>query len=170
MIDGEPSGLAFDAASNLYATSGNDEGATVFKYGTYTASAPLALTGTPAAAGSTLGLPASPAGSSAEAAATQIKLSRPQVAGAAATLTATLPGPGTVSVSGDGLRPLVARASAAGERTLRLRLNRQGHRALARAKLGRLRVKAEVTFTPTNGDPARAQRVVNFKRANGDGR
>lgn len=38
-VDGEPNGLAFDSSGNLYVTNGNSEGANVFKYGPYTASA-----------------------------------------------------------------------------------------------------------------------------------
>lgn len=44
IIDGEPSGLAF-SGSNLYATSGNDEEARVFQFGSYTVSS-LAGSGT----------------------------------------------------------------------------------------------------------------------------
>jgi len=35
-VDGEPSGLAFDAAGNLYVTNGNSAGANVFEYGPFT--------------------------------------------------------------------------------------------------------------------------------------
>jgi DNA-binding beta-propeller fold protein YncE len=38
-VDGEPSGLAFDSAGDLYVTNGNGEGANLFKYGPYTTSA-----------------------------------------------------------------------------------------------------------------------------------
>jgi hypothetical protein len=53
-IDGGPSGLAFAADGTLYATSGNSEEGTVFKYGSYSESlAPLSVPagGTPSAAG-----------------------------------------------------------------------------------------------------------------------
>ncbi len=38
IIDAEPPGLAVDSSGNLYATSGNDEGAAVFRFGPYSAS------------------------------------------------------------------------------------------------------------------------------------
>lgn len=42
LIDAQPPGLAFDDLGNLYATSGNDEGAAVFRFGPYSASGPEA--------------------------------------------------------------------------------------------------------------------------------
>lgn len=38
-VHGQPSGLAFDSAGNLYVTNGNGENSNAFKYGPYTASA-----------------------------------------------------------------------------------------------------------------------------------
>ncbi len=42
IIDAEPSGLALSGSGALYATSGNDEGAAVFRFGQYSASPSLA--------------------------------------------------------------------------------------------------------------------------------
>ena len=74
---------------------------------------------------------------------------RATVKGATASLELVLPGPGTVSVSGTGLKSARANPAAAGPLTLKLILTTTGVRALNKHK--RLTVHVTIVFQPTDG-------------------
>jgi DNA-binding beta-propeller fold protein YncE len=169
VIDGEPSGLAV-SGGDLYVTTGNDEGANVVEFGPYTASAPLAaeppatVDSQQVASASESSAVADPLGSGAAAKqALRLLSSGSGAKGSSATIAAVLPSPGTLSVTGTGLRTLRTLPTAAGRRTLHLRLNGAGKRALARAKLRKLEVKVLVTFTPSHGAALFASKTVDFQ-------
>ena len=165
VIDGEPSGLAFNS-NTLYVTSGNSEEANVFSYGAYAAGAPSAVQSSlspvvqlaPDSAQSVAGSP----GPSPEGTTQALRLSSASVAkGGSATITAVLPAAGTVAAAGRGLNPLRKQVGA-GKRTLRLHLSPAGRRTLARAKLGKLRVRVRITFTPDAGAALSASKTMIF--------
>lgn len=84
-----------------------------------------------------------------------------QVRGAAGSLRVRVPGRGSVSVSGSGLKPVRGRAGKAGALTLPVHLN-----AKARSKLrrqGALKVTVTVTYEPSEGPPTRTTTSLNFK-------
>jgi hypothetical protein len=83
--------------------------------------------------------------------------------GAGATLQISVPGPGTVSVSGRQLKTVTAGSSGAGLVTLKLRLTSAGLKALKKAKGHKLTVKVKITFQPTGGSPGNTSRTVTFK-------
>lgn len=78
-------------------------------------------------------------------------------------LTATVPGPGTLSAAGRLLKPARTHSTHAGAVTLPLALGTAGKRALARAKSHRLPVKVKVTFAPPVGIAAIASEIVTFR-------
>jgi hypothetical protein len=167
IVDGEPSGLFFSGGI-LYATTGNDEGANVFSFGPYTVGS-LQSTSSPAlaAAPMTFAAPSEMRPEGAPAIAPELRLvaSRPGTAGSGATIRALVSSPGSVSVSGPGLRSLQALRVAAGAQVLRLHLDRAGSKALKRSKRHRLTVPVGVTFAPDGGDPVQARRAVTFRQA-----
>jgi DNA-binding beta-propeller fold protein YncE len=172
VIDGEPGGLAFDAGA-LYVTSGNSEQAAVFKFGAYTGVVPLAAQSSllPAAESLTPDAGSSgPAAAGTEGATQALRLSSASAAkDGTATITAVLPAAGTLAAAGRGLTPL-RRQVGAGRRVLRLHLAAAGRRALARAKLGELKVRVRVTFTPDAGAALSARKTVIFKTYKGETR
>jgi DNA-binding beta-propeller fold protein YncE len=172
VIDGEPGGLAFDESS-LYVTNGNSEEAALFKFGAYTSVSSLAVRSSLSPAAE---LPAPDAVSSAAASTSsngtaQVLRLFSVVAAkdGSATITAELPTAGTVAAAGPGLTPL-RRQVGAGRRVLRLHLASAGRRALARAKLGELKVRVHVTFTPDAGAALSARKTVIFKSYKGETR
>lgn len=93
-----------------------------------------------------------------------LKLAKPSVNGPAATLEATVSAFGVLSVSGEGLSPIVGSPVTSGHAALHLRLNSAGKRALRRAGRHRLKVRITVTFTPSGGGATAAlARTVTFK-------
>jgi hypothetical protein len=182
VVDGEPSGVAVEGDGTLYVTSGNDENANVFEFGAYV---PGSLSGTASGGGGEAAQPSLAVGGSLAAAASSSLparaaqgdppppvaslrlLGRPVVAGATAEIRARTDSPGVVSVAGEGLRPLRERRVGAGGVVLRLRLSRAGRRALAKAKSGRLAVKARIAFSPDRGRASTAARVVVFAAVRG---
>jgi len=82
--------------------------------------------------------------------------------GTKATLQVTVPGPGSLSASGNGLAPAKVGAKRVGTVTLPLTLDKAGKRALARK--GRLAVKVHLTFKPSGGGaPVRLVKTIHFK-------
>ncbi len=96
VIDGEPSGLAF-SDSTLYATSGNSEGATLFSFGSYTASVARLATPSPDLAAA----PSGPVAASAPAAKGQPHPRRERKGSSSARASEVVQGGGT-RVSFDG--------------------------------------------------------------------
>lgn len=87
------------------------------------------------------------------------------VTGTVARLRVAVPGPGSLSASGKGLRPASKISFRAGAVTLALRLSGAGRRALARAKDGKLALRVKLAFAPLGeGAPSRAAKTVTFKR------
>ncbi len=85
--------------------------------------------------------------------------------GGAGTLGVLVPGPGTLSATGKGLRPTSALPLAAGEVDLPLRLSAAGRRTLQRSPRGRLAVRVALSFTPFDGGSSvHAARTVTFER------
>ena len=172
VIDGEPGGLAFEG-STLYVTNGNSEEAALFKFGAYTSVSSLAAQSSLSpvaeslvpAAGSSSPVSPAPAGTP-----QAFRLSSAAAArDGSATVTTVLPSAGTVAATGRGLTPLRRRVGA-GRRVLRLHLAPAGRRALARAKLGELKVRVRVTFTPDAGAALSARKTVIFKAYKGETR
>jgi DNA-binding beta-propeller fold protein YncE len=173
VVDGEPSGIVVNN-STLYVTSGNDEEANLLTFGPYTPTpSPLmsqpsrvdAMQQVPAAAAdSAIAAPSGPprAGSALRLSSTLSSARDSSVA-----ISAVLPAAGTISVAGRNLRPLRELPVEAGRRTLHLRLSAAGNRALARAKLHRLVVRALVTFIPSDGVTLFADKTVTFRSQDG---
>jgi len=171
VIDGEPGGLAFDG-STLYVTNGNSEEAALFKFGAYANVGSLAAQSSlaPVAQLAPDASPSSSAYMAPEGTAQALRLSTPSaIKGGSATVTAVLPAAGTLAATGRGLTPL-RRQVGAGRRVLRLHLAPAGRRALARAKLGELKVRVRVTFTPDAGAALSARKTVIFKTYKGETR
>ena len=80
-----------------------------------------------------------------------------------ASLTATLPNPGTLAVKGKLVKLQTLDASAAGNLALTLRPSRQGKKKLKRR--GKASGKVAFTFTPSFGDPATRKTSVKLKLA-----
>jgi DNA-binding beta-propeller fold protein YncE len=171
VIDGEPGGLAFEG-STLYVTNGNSEEAALFKFGAYTSVSSLAAQSSLSPAAESVAPGAGPSTSSVSSGGTAqaLRLSSAAAArGGSATVTAVLPTAGAVAATGRGLTPL-RRQIGAGRRLLRLHLAPAGQRALVRAKLGELKVRVHVTFTPDAGAALSAGKTVIFKTDKGETR
>ncbi len=166
IVDGEPSGLAF-GDDKLFATTGNDEEANVVAFGPYLPSGLITaeVPPPPIAADRSVPRSAQTVAAGPFAAEPRLAVSQTAVAGPGATLRAVTSSPGTLSVSGAGLRPVRARHVAAGSHALRLRLDRGARRALARSKLQRLAVRVGVVFTPDVGNSVGARRTVTFRQS-----
>jgi hypothetical protein len=84
-----------------------------------------------------------------------------------AKLAVSLPGAGTLSLSGKGVVARAARAiSAAG--SVNLLVKAKGKRKRTLDRTGKVKVRAKVTFTPTGGDPnTQAKTVKLIKRLRG---
>jgi List-Bact-rpt repeat protein len=95
-----------------------------------------------------------------------LSLGKPHARGAGTVaLKATVPGPGTLSASGRGLKQALAGFDQAGSVTLRLHLNRAGRRALAKSKPGRLSMRLAVSFKPSDGAPGSfVGKTLTFKQ------
>jgi hypothetical protein len=174
VIDGEPSGIVVND-STLYVTSGNDEEANVFTFGPYTATAPALQVPTPSPAqqivATTAVQSAVPAPVGPEPAPPAPRLSSVSAGkGDDASISLLLPAPGTLAVTGPGLRSQ-RRQAEAGRRTIHLRLNSAGRRTLRRAKLGKLEVRVRVTFIPDGGAAlSAASKTVTFKTSQEEAR
>jgi hypothetical protein len=83
--------------------------------------------------------------------------------GTSATLHVSVPGPGTVSVSGKEMKAATAGSSGAGTVALKLKLTGAGLKALKKVKSHKLTVKIRVTFQPIGGSPGTTSRTVTFK-------
>ena len=76
-----------------------------------------------------------------------------------AKLVLNLPGPGSISVGGQGVEPLDAQASAAGNFPVRIRAT--GAAASQLESTGSVRVSVVVSFIPTGGDEsAKTKRIT----------
>jgi List-Bact-rpt repeat protein len=86
-----------------------------------------------------------------------------KMSGTTATLSVTVPGAGTVAVSGKGLVGAKVKAKGAGPVKVKLALTSAEKKQLA--KKGKVTIKVTVTFTPTSGKAATATKTVTFKAA-----
>jgi hypothetical protein len=123
---------------------------------------PPPLAGTPAPGPS----PNSPSSPTAPAppAAPRLKLVKVSFKGRFAILKLRVPGPGSVSASGKGLRTAHAKASGAATVTLRPGLTRAGRHALRKASHGKLELEVTLTFTPSDGSAALVlKKTVTFR-------
>ena len=80
-----------------------------------------------------------------------------------ATLQVDLPGAGSVSLRGKGVKPADARAVRATSVKLAVRPTGKAKRVLSKA--GKANVVAAVTFTPGGGTPRTASRTLRLKEA-----
>jgi hypothetical protein len=80
-----------------------------------------------------------------------------------ATLTVSVPGPGSISVSGKQIKTVKASVTAAGSASLKLKLTGAGKQAMKRAKGHRLPVKLTITYLPTGGAAGTTHKTVIFK-------
>ncbi len=85
------------------------------------------------------------------------------VKGAAATMRVAVPGPGSVSATGKGLKAVKVAAKGPGSVTLKLKLSGAGVTRLHKAPGHRLSIKVKITFLPTGGSAGTASKVVTFK-------
>jgi hypothetical protein len=67
----------------------------------------------------------------------------------AAKLSVNVPGPGTLNLAGNGLKPQSKQAPAAG--TVKLKIKATGKKKAKLNKKGKTKVKPAVTYTPTGG-------------------
>lgn len=160
VIDGGPGGLAFRGGT-LYATSGNSEESSLYKFGPYTEGGPLAVQSpSSTAAPETAAAAASGDDASTDPEGTTRVL---RLAAAftgddgSATIAVVLPTAGTLLVSGRLLHPQRRRVEA-GRRVLHLRPSREGRRALIRA--GGVKVRVRIGFTPDVGAALHASRTL----------
>jgi hypothetical protein len=86
------------------------------------------------------------------------------VKGTTATMRVAVPGAGTVSATGKGLKRATTTAAGRGTVTLKLRLSRAGAAKLRKARHHRLVVKVKVSFRPVTGSARTLSRAVTFKR------
>lgn len=81
-------------------------------------------------------------------------------------VSATLPGPGTVTASAKGLRAARASRAQAGPLVLRLHLAPTGRKALAKSKTARLAVPVKISFRPSLGGAGSViGKTVTFKQS-----
>lgn len=84
-----------------------------------------------------------------------------------AKLTVSVPGAGTLSLSGKGVVTQAARRNS-GAGSVKLLVKSKGTRMRTLDRTGKVKVKAKVTFTPTGGDPnAETKSVKLIKRLTG---
>ena len=83
--------------------------------------------------------------------------------GGTATLTVTLPGAGSLSLAGKGIKPVSVRVAKASTAKLSVRPTGKAKAALGRT--GKATVLAEVTFTPTGGAPGSQDRKLRLRRS-----
>jgi hypothetical protein len=79
-----------------------------------------------------------------------------------ATIPASVPGPGALTLAGKNLKPVDAAPSVAGDVTLKIKPKGKLKKKLKRK--GKAKAKPEVTFTPVNGDPNTQGAKVALKR------
>jgi hypothetical protein len=79
-----------------------------------------------------------------------------------AALIATLPGPGTLRLTGKGIKKLTKSVTHPGQVTLTIRADSRTKRRLKRT--GEKKVTAIVTFTPVGGDPNTQTKPFTLRR------
>jgi DNA-binding beta-propeller fold protein YncE len=87
-----------------------------------------------------------------------------------ATLTVNVPGAGALALSGKGLKPqrpgthavLSKSVSAAGK--VKLLIKSKGRKRSKLKRTGKVKLKAHVTFTPTNGDPKSKTKGIKLRK------
>jgi hypothetical protein len=82
-----------------------------------------------------------------------------------ATLTITVSSPGSVVLSGAGVKKLTKAAKRAGSVALTVRLTGKAEGKLT--KTGKAKVKSKVTFTPTGGIAATKMKTLTLKKTLG---
>ena len=91
-------------------------------------------------------------------------ITKRSVKGSTATLTVTVPGPGTLQASGPLIKSASSKIAKAGTKAIQVKLSKAGTKALAKAKKRTLAVKVRLTFTPTGGAASSQSATVTFKR------
>jgi hypothetical protein len=102
-----------------------------------------------------------PANSSAPS--NQFSISSATTKGATATLSISVPDPGTLSATGKDLKSASATASGAGTVRLKLKLSGAGSKALKKAKNHKLKLKVKISFLPNGGSAASTTKTLTFK-------
>jgi hypothetical protein len=87
---------------------------------------------------------------------------------AGASLTVTVPGPGTLAASGKGVVTTKVNAKGAGPVQLKLKLTSAEKKTLA--KKGKVTIKVKIVFTPTGGTPGTSTKTITFKAKAGHGK
>jgi hypothetical protein len=79
-----------------------------------------------------------------------------------ATLSVDVPNPGTLTLSGTGLKPVSTSVDAA--TTAALKVKAKGHKKSKLNNTGKVKVSAQVSFTPTGGDKDSATQPLKLKK------
>jgi hypothetical protein len=114
---------------------------------------------TPASTGTPVPAPGG-GGGSAAAGAFSLGKAKDNAGKGTATLVANTPGPGTLGLSGKGVKSATANPKAAGLVTLTVKAT--GKAASKLAKTGKVKVKVSVTFTPAGGSPSTQAKTVKL--------
>jgi hypothetical protein len=83
--------------------------------------------------------------------------------GTGATMKVGVPGPGTLSATGKGLKAVTATPKGPGVVTLKLKLTAAGMAQLKKSPSHRLSVKVKIAFQSSGGSSGTSTRTVNFK-------
>jgi hypothetical protein len=86
------------------------------------------------------------------------------VAGAAATVTLRLPGPGKIETSATGAKAAKVTVKKAGVATIKVRLTSAGRKTLSKAKSRTLKINARVRYTPAGGQAKTKTVALTFRR------
>jgi DNA-binding beta-propeller fold protein YncE len=88
-----------------------------------------------------------------------------------ATLTVNVPAPGALVLAGKGLKPQRPGTQAAISKTVsaagkvKLLIKAKGRKKRKLSRTGKVKVKAKVTFTPTNGDPNKKSKRIKLRKS-----
>ncbi len=85
--------------------------------------------------------------------------------GTGATMQVSVPGAGTVSASGKGLKAVTATSKGPGVVTLKLKLTGAGMTQLRKARNHKLTVKVKIAFQPNGGKVGTTSKTVTFRAA-----
>jgi hypothetical protein len=79
-----------------------------------------------------------------------------------ASLTVNVPSPGQLALSGTGLKPVSAVATAAGD--VKLTIKAKGKKKRKLNETGKVKVTPTITYTPTGGSPSTQSRKLKLKK------